>query len=127
MKGGEDMKRILVVILTAIMLFAMSAPALADVWVNGYFRSNGTYVQGYWRSSPNAYKYDNYSWNWDTWDGDYRSLYNESYFYPTKNYSSDWYTPYLYQSFYNYDNNYLDSTYDFDWSYDSDWLYDFDQ
>lgn len=22
-------------------------------WVNGYYRSNGTYVQGYWRNSPN--------------------------------------------------------------------------
>jgi hypothetical protein len=22
-------------------------------WVNGYYRSNGTYVSGYWRNSPN--------------------------------------------------------------------------
>jgi hypothetical protein len=29
--------------------------------VNGYIRKDGTYVQPYMRSSPNAYKFDNYS------------------------------------------------------------------
>lgn len=29
-----------------------SAGCLKDQWVNGYFRSNGTYVSGYYRNSP---------------------------------------------------------------------------
>lgn len=36
--------------------------AFADVWVNGYTRSNGTYVQGYYRSSPDSNPYNNYSY-----------------------------------------------------------------
>ena len=30
-------------------------------YTHGYYRSNGTYVSGYHRTSPNAYKWDNYS------------------------------------------------------------------
>ena len=29
--------------------------------VNGYYRSNGTYVQPYYRTEPNSYRFDNYS------------------------------------------------------------------
>lgn len=29
--------------------------------VNGYRKSNGTYVNSYYRSDSNSYKYDNYS------------------------------------------------------------------
>lgn len=58
----------------------------AYVSVRGYYRSNGTYVQPYVRSSPNALKYDNYGYQ----SG---SLYNKSYSAPTKNYSPSWYTP----------------------------------
>jgi len=61
------------------------------VWVSGYLRSNGTYVNGYSRTRPNAFRYDNYSY-----DGG--SLYNSSYYSRTRNYSSSWYTP----SFYDY-------------------------
>jgi len=32
-----------------------------DVFVRGFMRSDGTYVEGYHRSSPNSYKWDNYS------------------------------------------------------------------
>ena len=38
-----------------------ASPALADEYVNGYYRNNGTYVQPYYRSSPNGNPYDNYS------------------------------------------------------------------
>ena len=31
-----------------------------DVWVNGYTRSDGTNVRGHYRSSPDAYKWNNY-------------------------------------------------------------------
>lgn len=35
--------------------------AIADTRVNGYYRSNGTYVQPYYRSDPNGTTNDNYS------------------------------------------------------------------
>lgn len=57
----------------------------AATWVNGYTKSNGTYVQGYYRSEPNGLKYDNYSWS----SGD--DLYNDSYYSSGRSY--DWYTP----------------------------------
>lgn len=48
--------------LIAIALLAASAaPALADQYVNGYTRSDGTHVDGYYRSSPNGNFNDNYS------------------------------------------------------------------
>lgn len=43
----------------AFSIFASSA--LADQWVNGYTRRDGTYVAGHWRSSPNSTKADNWS------------------------------------------------------------------
>lgn len=33
----------------------------ADVYVKGYTKSNGTQVQGHYRSSPNSTRSDNYS------------------------------------------------------------------
>lgn len=47
-------------ILVAIAVVALANTASAD-WVNGYYRSNGTYVQGYNRSSRNNTVTDNYS------------------------------------------------------------------
>lgn len=32
-----------------------------DVWVNGYFRSDGTYVPGHYRTAPDGDPYNNYS------------------------------------------------------------------
>lgn len=32
-----------------------------DVWVNGYYRSDGTYVNGHYRTTPNKTINDNYS------------------------------------------------------------------
>jgi hypothetical protein len=43
----------------AFLLFAVSASA--DVYVQGYQRSDGQYVQPYYRSSPNSSQYDNFS------------------------------------------------------------------
>ena len=40
---------------------ASSATANAQTYVNGYTRSDGTYVQGHYRSSPNSTQRDNYS------------------------------------------------------------------
>lgn len=33
--------------------------ASADEWVSGYTKKNGTYVEGYYRNSPDSYKYNN--------------------------------------------------------------------
>ena len=43
------------------VLLALGAAASADTYVRPYMRSDGTSVQGYYRSSPNTYRYDNYS------------------------------------------------------------------
>lgn len=40
---------------------AVSVPALADQYVKGHTRSDGTYVAPHHRSSPNSVQYDNYS------------------------------------------------------------------
>lgn len=47
------------VIFIVAMLLASSA--MADTYVKGYTKSNGTYVQPHIRSSPNSIKMDNYS------------------------------------------------------------------
>jgi hypothetical protein len=54
------MKSFLLFIAAAFMLF--STPVSAGQYVNGYTRSNGTYVQPYVRSSPNGTVTDNYSY-----------------------------------------------------------------
>ena len=51
------MKRIII----AATLVAFAAPALADTYVRGHYRSNGTYVQPHYRSNPNSTTRDNYS------------------------------------------------------------------
>ena len=43
-----------------ILIFYFSS-ALADVYVNGYYRKDGTYVQPHHRSDPNNTKDDNWS------------------------------------------------------------------
>ena len=50
--------------LTAILLISLtsfSLGALADQSVRGYIKQDGTYVAPSMRSSPNSYKFDNYS------------------------------------------------------------------
>ncbi len=43
----------------AILLSAWTAHA--DEYVHGYTRSNGTYVEPYYKTSPNSSTFDNYS------------------------------------------------------------------
>ena len=45
----------------ALLIVAVALPALADTFVNGYYRSNGTYVQPHYRSAPNNSYNDNWS------------------------------------------------------------------
>jgi hypothetical protein len=45
----------------ALGVGAALAPAGAQQYVNGYYKSNGTYVQGYYRSTPDGDPSNNYS------------------------------------------------------------------
>jgi hypothetical protein len=47
-------------LLAAVMLTA--AVSVQAEWVNGYLRSNGTYVNGYYRSTAPSYTYANASY-----------------------------------------------------------------
>ena len=45
----------------ALAALIFTAPILAQTYVKGYTRSDGTYVKGHYRSSPNSTQRDNYS------------------------------------------------------------------
>lgn len=45
----------------ALVLVGISFNVSADVYVNGYYKSNGTYVQPHYRTNPNNTIRDNYS------------------------------------------------------------------
>lgn len=47
----------LAIIIAALAMF--TGTAMADGYVNGYTRSDGTYVPGHYRSSPNSTSLDN--------------------------------------------------------------------
>ena len=53
----QNLIRVCIVLFLATFIGSV----FADQWVNGYTKKNGTYVQGYMRSSPNSLKYDNFS------------------------------------------------------------------
>lgn len=94
------MKKILTLLL--FLTFFVSSLVFTESveagYVNGYYRSNGTYVQPYYRSRPNAYTYDNYSYRSPSYSNGYG--YNNSY--SNKSYSSSWYSPSWYDSDYSY-------------------------
>lgn len=48
-------------ILIALVLLSGLIVQARDVYVNGYYRSNGTYVDSHYRSVPNNTTFDNYS------------------------------------------------------------------
>ena len=48
------MKRVLLLVL-------LSTTAQADEYVNGYFRQDGQYIEGHYRTHPNQMRWDNYS------------------------------------------------------------------
>lgn len=54
--------------LLGILILVIFLPlfTLADVWVNGYYRSNGTYVSGHYRSNPDGNPYNNWSYPGNT-------------------------------------------------------------
>lgn len=47
--------------LIAILISTLVSPVFAKtVYVKGYYRKDGTYVQSHTRSSPDSYKWNNY-------------------------------------------------------------------
>lgn len=79
-----------ILILILIFLLANVTIAIADTYVRGYTRRDGTYVNGYYRSSPNHTRLDNYSTrgNYNPYTGrpgtinpynQYGSAYNKSF------------------------------------------------
>jgi hypothetical protein len=48
-------------IFTLAALLCLTTTALADQYVSGHVRSDGTYVQGHYRSSPDSSHNNNYS------------------------------------------------------------------
>ena len=47
--------------LSLLALILTATIVQADVWVTSYIRSDGTFVPGHWRTSPNNTRLDNYS------------------------------------------------------------------
>ncbi len=59
------MKKVAAIILATTMTMAsLATSASASVFVNGYFKGNGTYVAPHFRSSPDGFTFNNYS-NWN--------------------------------------------------------------
>lgn len=48
-------------LILTLALLALTSVAFADVYVSGYEKKDGTYVEPYYRSSPNSTTSDNYS------------------------------------------------------------------
>jgi hypothetical protein len=61
---GESQMRLIGLVFALFMTFTVSAAA--QTYVQEYFRSDGTYVQGHWRSSPDHSPYNNYSYPGNT-------------------------------------------------------------
>lgn len=49
-------------VLAGALSLTIASPVLADVFVHGYVRWDGTYVQPYWRSDPDRIPYNNFSY-----------------------------------------------------------------
>lgn len=61
------MKKLVTLFLGLLLAFGASfAVASAAVYVNGYYKSNGTYVAPHYRSSPDGNPYNNYSYPGNT-------------------------------------------------------------
>lgn len=47
-------------IILCLLMLTLITPAFAE-YVNGYYKSNGTYIRGYNRTSADSTKFNNYS------------------------------------------------------------------
>lgn len=55
------MKRLITTLIVLAIVFSVANSVQAAVYVKGYFRSNGTYVQPHYRSNPDGNFYNNWS------------------------------------------------------------------
>ncbi len=112
------MNKFLSLFLISLFFLFYFVSSVSAYWVNGYYRSDGTYVRGHYRSRPNAYTYDNYSYTGPTYSNGYG--FNDSN-YSGRSYSSNWYTPSYYDSGWDYEDSWSDynsgrfSYYDWDY------------
>jgi hypothetical protein len=78
----------------ALIAFSFVTFSQSTVYVNGYYRSNGTYVQPHYRTSPNSTVYDNWSTypNVNPYTGSVGTRYYQyNSGYPSYNYSNSYY------------------------------------
>ena len=60
-KGNKMKKAILLISLISVIGLNLNTAANALVLVNGYFKSNGTYVGSHYRTNPDGVCYNNFS------------------------------------------------------------------
>jgi hypothetical protein len=82
----------------AFLFAAANSFAQTSTYVSGYTNSNGTYVQGYYRTTPNTTRNDNYSTvgNINPYTGSYRTKPADSYYSSPSYYSTSSYTTPVY-------------------------------
>jgi len=108
------MKKITLLLILLSFVLLVAPQSTQAGWVNGYFRSDGTYVNGYYRTELNYYKWDNLSW-----DGDWSDSLNDKSWYRDYGYDPEpwdneipnysyWNTYDSYNHSYDYDNWYDD-------------------
>jgi len=56
------MKKLITILIVLASLFTLVGISFADVYVRGYVRRDGTYVQPHWRSDPDTLPYNNWSY-----------------------------------------------------------------
>lgn len=59
-------KKITTLAILTISALSFTASSHADVWVNGHYKSSGSYVQPHYRSSPDSSIYNNWSYRGNT-------------------------------------------------------------
>ena len=60
-KGTKMKKMMIMISLVAALCLNLNTAANALVLVDGYFKSNGTYVESHWRTSPDGVCWNNFS------------------------------------------------------------------
>lgn len=84
-----------------IIFLTVTYASTCQVRVSGYFRKNGTYVQPYYRSSPDGNPYNNYSYpgNYNPYTGQYAKgnpdTYLKRYYHIYSDYSPETYSNYI--------------------------------
>src|SRR3989338_6282600 len=115
------MKKITSLLLIFAFVFGIgfmfnSQPAHAG-WVNVYFRSDGTYVNGYYKTEPNYYKWDNYSWEGDWSDSLNDKSWYRDFGYDPGPFDNDVPNYDYWDSYNSYDSyDWNDYSYDYDWN-----------